>query len=223
MTNFSKLYTGKPTNADLANVEIIADRIDNIESALSGGTSLTTIDINGGIIDGCPIGINTICSVVSDCMVASTTTTTTISVETNIVFQSQLVIYSGAIGTAAFYKNFTIGSNLVCSATITVASDIICSGIVNCPSGIGTDSNEMIKFDVLSFTTTPGSSAHQEVLIPHGKSTNIRGASAVYEDGLGSYTYRPMMSIDSTNVRFILQLTGSPIMAGTGYVLVAYV
>jgi len=58
MTIWNKKNTGKPDLTDnaRASIDLIADRIDNLEKGLAGDDNLTTIDINGGTIDGTPIG-----------------------------------------------------------------------------------------------------------------------------------------------------------------------
>jgi hypothetical protein len=61
MAIWNKRNTGKPQLTDnaRASIDLIAARIDNVEDGLSGDESLTTVDINGGTIDGTPIGITT--------------------------------------------------------------------------------------------------------------------------------------------------------------------
>jgi hypothetical protein len=58
MSIWNKKNTGKPDLTDnaRASIDLIADRIDNLEKGLAGDDNLTTIDINGGTIDGTPIG-----------------------------------------------------------------------------------------------------------------------------------------------------------------------
>lgn len=62
MANWNKKNTGRPDLADnaRASIELIADRLDNLEKGLSGDESITEIDINGGTIDGTPINGGTI-------------------------------------------------------------------------------------------------------------------------------------------------------------------
>jgi hypothetical protein len=61
MANWNKKNTGRPALADnaRASIELIADRIDNLEKGLAGDETLTSIDIKGGTIDNTPIGVNT--------------------------------------------------------------------------------------------------------------------------------------------------------------------
>jgi len=60
MGTWSKSNTGKPVTTDLvrSSVGVIASRIDNVEKALDG-TDNVSLDINGGTIDGTPIGLTT--------------------------------------------------------------------------------------------------------------------------------------------------------------------
>jgi len=60
MKIWNKINTGQPDLTDnaRASIDLIADRIDNLEKGLAGDDNLTTIDINGGTIDGTPIGAN---------------------------------------------------------------------------------------------------------------------------------------------------------------------
>jgi hypothetical protein len=57
--SWNKKNTGQPDLTDnaRASIDLIADRIDNVEKGLSGDDNLTTVDINGGTIDGTPIGV----------------------------------------------------------------------------------------------------------------------------------------------------------------------
>lgn len=56
MAQWADLNSGKPAGSDAADVSIIAGRIDNLVKALNGTDYLSAIDINGGSIDGTPIG-----------------------------------------------------------------------------------------------------------------------------------------------------------------------
>jgi hypothetical protein len=58
MANWNKKNTGRPVLADnaRASIELIADRIDNLEKGLAGDESLIGIDIKGGTLDNVPIG-----------------------------------------------------------------------------------------------------------------------------------------------------------------------
>lgn len=80
MANWSKNNTGKPDQTDIvrSSVDLIAERIDNVEDGLSGDDALTTVDINGGTIDGTPIGVTTPDSAEFTDLTASSTVTSTL-------------------------------------------------------------------------------------------------------------------------------------------------
>lgn len=61
MANWNKKNTGRPVLADNArsSIELISDRIDNLEKGMAGDESLTNIDITGGSVDNVPIGQTT--------------------------------------------------------------------------------------------------------------------------------------------------------------------
>jgi hypothetical protein len=61
MAIWNKSQTGRPdlTETVRSSVDLIASRIDNCEDGLSGAESLDSIVIEGGSIDGTPIGLTT--------------------------------------------------------------------------------------------------------------------------------------------------------------------
>jgi len=50
---------GKPENTDLAKIEVVTERIDNIVEGLDGSKYLDAVDIRGGNIDNTPVGATT--------------------------------------------------------------------------------------------------------------------------------------------------------------------
>jgi hypothetical protein len=59
MTTWNKENTGKPDTTDFvrSSIDLIASRINNVENGLSGDESLDSVVIEGGTIDGTPIGV----------------------------------------------------------------------------------------------------------------------------------------------------------------------
>lgn len=47
MANWSKKNTGKPVITDLGNIQLITDRIDNLENGMNGDETLSSVDIGG--------------------------------------------------------------------------------------------------------------------------------------------------------------------------------
>jgi len=86
MGNWSKYQTGKPDVTDeyQSSIDLIADRIDNNENGLNGDDALTSIDINGGAIDGTPIGASSESTGNFSTVTASSATITTAEI-TNLV------------------------------------------------------------------------------------------------------------------------------------------
>ena len=80
MGNWSKYQTGKPDVTDeyQSSIDLIADRIDNNENGLNGDDALTSIDINGGAIDGTPIGASSESTGNFSTVTASSATITTL-------------------------------------------------------------------------------------------------------------------------------------------------
>lgn len=56
MGNWAAENTGLPIGANDADITFVTSRIDNLEDGLNGTDALTGVDINGGTIDGTPIG-----------------------------------------------------------------------------------------------------------------------------------------------------------------------
>lgn len=106
MANWSKSNTGRPIGTDLADITVVADRIDNCEDGLNGDAALTSVDINGGAIDGVIIGANSAAAGTFTVMTAST-------------------IYSaGTIsGTLATTQSFVIGSTVVVTGSAVFNAD----------------------------------------------------------------------------------------------------
>lgn len=110
MANFARLGEGKPVGTDNADITVVTDRIDNVESALIGNLSLATIDINGGAIDGTDIGTTT----------ASVATFTNVTVSTmgqvsltgSAVIDGNLIVTPTAGNVTIFFTTATSGTDI---------------------------------------------------------------------------------------------------------------
>ena len=196
MANWGVANTGKPDGADLADVDLIAARIDNNEGGLSGELSLTTIDINGGAIDDTPIGGTTPSTADFTHLVASTVDMTS---------------NASITGTLDVVGAFVASSTGDIGTTLDVGS------------GISAGSGDKIKWDIISgaYSFTAGGS--QDKTYAHGHSTNVRGVTGPYLDGdIPGGTVQDSVYVDGTNIVWRI-VNGVGTGSGTVYFVVFYV
>jgi hypothetical protein len=131
MSIWNKKNTGKPDLTDNArsSIDLIADRIDNVEKGLAGDDNLKTIDINGGTIDGTPIGATT----------PDDGTFNQVDVD-NININGNTISSTDTNGDINITPNGT--------------GEVVINGNITCNS-ISTDGNDAIKIKTYTGTTSP--------------------------------------------------------------------
>ena len=130
MTNFGRQDQGKPSGTDLADITIVAGRIDNVESALVGNLSLNLLDINGAAIDGTVVGANSPSTGVFTTLNASTLYVCG-TVSGTVAFASQVSTLGSITIASAFTTGgvLTVASESTFNASITVTSQVTTSQV----------------------------------------------------------------------------------------------
>lgn len=199
MAQFADVNPGKPAVADTASLSLIAGRIDNLVKGFDGTDYLTDIDINGGSIDGTPIGGTTPASGVLTTLQATGAATlgSTLGVvgATTLSGAASLQYTLGVTGATTLSGAVAMQSTATITGAVVMSSTCAITGALTATGGINTDGNETIKFDVMSFNLSTGGT------FAHSKSTNIRGVSNPYISG-GTATGVIDLTIyaDGTNV-----------------------
>jgi hypothetical protein len=123
---WSDINPGQPLSSDSADISVVTGRIDNLVDALDGTDYLTAIDINGGSIDGTPIGSGSASTVAATTLSASgaTTLSSTLAVTGATTLSSTLGVTGNvAINTNKF--NVTAASgNTAIAGTLGVTGDV---------------------------------------------------------------------------------------------------
>ena len=177
MTIFASLNAGKPQGGDLADISIIAGRLDNIENGLLGVTTLDSVSITGGSIINAVVGIST-----NPVSVYSNTTQTD-----NILIDGNTISSTDTNGNINITPNGT-GSVLISDAKAT-----------NLRAG-GTNTTTYPKFRVVKETITwTGSLSHtgtNSVLVK-----TIDDKKQIIDMNLTSWHLTTSGSTDSTNTK----------------------
>ena len=127
MGNWSKYQTGKPDVTDeyQSSIDLIADRIDNNADGLNGDDSLTSIDINGGTIDGTPIGAN------SESTGNFSTVTASSATINNLTISSSATINNLTISDSVTFTNGALGAWDISSYSTNTIYQASSDGFVN--------------------------------------------------------------------------------------------
>lgn len=195
MTSWNVLNTGKPDATDTADLDIISARIDNCEKGLSGVQTLSNVQINGGAIDGVPIGITTPTDAnftdvdIDNININGNTISST---DTN----GNIILTPNGTGKTIITKldSTPIGANTASTGAFTT---------LTCTS-IATDSKEAIKMDIISAT----GNAEAGLNIAHTHSSNVRGITIPFCNDQPGYLIT-VNYIDLTNVNITSAYNGS--------------
>lgn len=166
MGNWSDLYSGRPTESEVADVSVIADRIDNIVQGLDGTDALTAVDINGGSIDGVTIGSSSPGAVTTTALTATTADINAGTIDGATVGAS--TASSGAFTT------------ITASSTANITGDTTISGSASAANGVDAGaSGVFMKVKVMNIGDWNMDST-ATVTVAHGLTAeNIRSMSVV--------------------------------------------
>jgi len=217
MTAFAKNNTGYPIFEGLASVNVIAERIDNLESGLSGETSLNA-NIEGGYIDGVPLGSNEPVEIAVASLLCSTIyingiASTIKSFNTGATFGTVT-----CSGNGTFDGIVTCTSDIVCGGSLSVVGSIVTTSSMVIPSAISTNSKELLKIDIISFAINIAAGT-TTITGTHGHTVYGRGCSFSY-NGTSTDVYS-VCWLSGTD--YYVKLTATAPVVATGYLTVFYV
>lgn len=198
MTTWATLNNGKPVGTDVADITVIADRIDNVEKGLDGTDDLDNISITGGNVTGAIINGSTIGA--SSPSTGAFTTLTATTCDMNGGSIDGTTVGASSASTGAF-------------TTLTASSTLDVTGVTTATGGIDAGgSGTVLKFKVLSETIDGAGAA---VTFTHGLTAdNIRGISnmsfAIVD--AGAYWYFQVPYNDGTRVHYPYKITSTTII-----------
>ena len=191
MAQWADVNNGKPAGSNLADVSVIAGRIDNIVKGLDGTNYLSAVDIDGGTIDGVSIGAAT------PATISATTVTTTGIVSVDDTTQSTSTT-TGSIhtdGGLGVVKNVYLGGTLNVTGTITGSLTGNVTGNTSGSSGSCTGNSATATSATTAGTVT---TAAQTAITSVGTLTelqidnlNINGNTIISSDTNGNINITP--------------------------------
>ena len=208
MTIFASLNAGKPQGGDLADISIIAGRLDNIENGLLGVTTLNSVSITGGSIINAVVGIST--NPVS--VYSNTTQTDNILIDGNTVSSTDtngnINLEPNGTGKVISTKKAQFAELNTTPIGLTTPSTGAFTTITG--TSIATGGNGAMKMDIITTTVNIPSNATTTITIAHGKSTNIRGTSMLSIPAAdASVSAITLVRSNATNVVFDVTVGGN--------------